>query len=97
MQLRRVPGTPSYIPLISGILSCAINVVDDLTLLLNDININSYRRQGKCVVCGSPGVADAFYCVECTILEKDREGCPKIINVGTAKIDLVYEKKKYKR
>lgn len=30
------------------------------------------------------------------MLEKDREGCPKVINVGTAKIDLVYEKKKYK-
>lgn len=53
--------------------------------------------QGKCVVCGSVGVSDAYYCHECTILEKDRDGCPKIINVGTAKIDLVYEKKKYKR
>lgn len=48
-------------------------------------------------MCGNQGVADAYYCIECTILEKDRDGCPKIVNVGTAKIDLVYEKKKYKR
>lgn len=52
--------------------------------------------QGKCIICTSPGVADAYFCAECTTLEKDRDGCPKIINVGTAKIDLIYEKKKYK-
>lgn len=69
--------------------------------MLNFFDLNALftipTYQGKCVVCGSPGVADAFYCSECTILEKDRDGCPKIINVGTAKIDLVYERKKYKR
>lgn len=53
--------------------------------------------KGKCIVCGGAGVSAAFYCYECTVLEKDRDGCPKIVNVGTAKIDLVYEKKKYKR
>ena len=26
---------------------------------------------GRCVVCGGPGVADAYYCQECTQLEKD--------------------------
>jgi hypothetical protein len=34
--------------------------------------------QSKCVICGGIGVADAFYCYECTALEKDRDGCPKI-------------------
>ncbi|KAL2753474.1 hypothetical protein ACRALDRAFT_2049086 [Sodiomyces alcalophilus JCM 7366] len=38
--------------------------------------------QNKCVVCGGEGISDAFYCFECTRLEKDRDGCPKIINLG---------------
>jgi len=32
---------------------------------------------------------------ECTVLEKDRDGCPKIVNLGTAKTDLFYERKKF--
>lgn len=28
-------------------------------------------------------------------MEKDRDGCPKIVNLGTAKTDLWYERKKY--
>lgn len=27
-------------------------------------------------------ISDAYYCTECTRLEKDRDGCPRIINVG---------------
>jgi hypothetical protein len=30
-------------------------------------------------------VADAYYCKECVKLEKDRDGCPKIINLGSAR------------
>jgi hypothetical protein len=26
---------------------------------------------------------------------KDRDGCPKIVNLGSAKTDLFYERKKY--
>jgi len=48
-------------------------------------NYGSY--QGRCVICGSKGISDAFYCKECTILEKDRDGCPKIVNLGAAKTD----------
>ena len=51
--------------------------------------------QGGCVVCGKAGVSDAYYCKECTQLEKDRDGCPKIINLGTARTGLFYERKKY--
>lgn len=29
---------------------------------------------GKCVVCGAVGVADAYYCKECTLTEKDVSG-----------------------
>jgi hypothetical protein len=28
-------------------------------------------------------------------MEKDRDGCPNIINLGTARIDYHYERKKY--
>ncbi|ETW01172.1 PHD finger-like domain-containing protein 5A [Aphanomyces invadans] len=51
--------------------------------------------QGRCVICGGPGISDAYYCRECTQLEKDRDGCPKIVNVGSSKTDLFYERKKY--
>src|SRR6187402_361035 len=38
------------------------------------------------------GISDAFYCFECTRLEKDRDGCPKIINLGSSRTDLFYQK-----
>lgn len=46
-------------------------------------------------MCGKAGVSDAYYCKECTIQEKDRDGCPKIVNIGSSKTDLFYERKKY--
>ena len=51
--------------------------------------------QGLCLICGSPGVSDAYYCKDCTVQEKDRDGCPKIVNLGSSKTDLFYEMKKY--
>jgi len=41
------------------------------------------------------GISDAYYCKECVQCEKDRDGCPKIVNLGQAKTDLFYERKKY--
>ena len=32
---------------------------------------------------------------ECVQLGKDRDGCPKIVNLGSTKTDLFYERKKY--
>lgn len=32
--------------------------------------------------------------VRATALEKDRDGCPKIINLGSAKVDMYFERKK---
>ena len=43
------------------------------------------------MICGGKGISDAYYCKECTILEKDRDGCPKIVNLGQAKTDMFYE------
>jgi len=29
---------------------------------------------GRCIICGGHGVSDAYYCRECVLLEKDRDG-----------------------
>jgi PHD finger-like domain-containing protein 5A len=49
---------------------------------------------GKCIICGGQGISDAYYCANCTRLEKDRDGCPKIINLGSSRTDLFYERKR---
>ena len=64
-----------------------------LVKLCDECNYGSF--QGRCTICGGPGVSDAYYCKECVQLEKDRDGCPKIINLGQAKADLFYERKKF--
>ncbi|EFC50351.1 predicted protein [Naegleria gruberi] len=51
--------------------------------------------QGKCIICGGKGVSDAYYCKSCVLQEKDRDGCPRVINVSQARTDLHFEKKKY--
>ena len=40
------------------------------------------------------GISDAYYCAECTRMEKDRDGCPKIVNIGASRKDLSYERRK---
>jgi len=55
----------------------------------------TFGLQGtKCIICGSNGISDAYYCAECVRLEKDRDGCPKIVNLGASRTDLFYERKK---
>jgi PHD finger-like domain-containing protein 5A len=51
--------------------------------------------EGRCVICGNQGVTDAYYCRECVQLEKDRDGCPKILNLGSTRTDMIYDRKKY--
>ncbi|KAG6435767.1 hypothetical protein SASPL_100642 [Salvia splendens] len=63
-----------------------------LVRICDECNYGSF--QGRCVICGGVGISDAYYCKECTQLEKDRDGCPKIVNLGSAKTDLFYERKK---
>ena len=55
---------------------------------------NFGTNEGRCIICGHPGSCDAFYCWECAILEKDREGCPKAINISSARMDYLYERKR---
>lgn len=64
-----------------------------LVRICDECNYGSF--QGRCVICGGAGVSDAYYCKECSIQEKDRDGCPKIVNLGSSKTDLFYERKKY--
>ena len=63
-----------------------------LVRICDECNYGSY--EGRCVICGGPGISDAYYCRECTQQEKDRDGCPKIVNLGSSKTDLFYERKK---
>ena len=59
--------------LLSGDGKCVIcdSYVRPCTLvrICDECNYGSY--QGRCVICGGPGVSDAYYCKECTIMEKD--------------------------
>ena len=61
--------------------------------ICDECNYGSF--EGRCIICGAPGISDAYYCRECTLQEKDRDGCPKIINLGSSRTDLFYERKKY--
>ncbi|KAL0626116.1 PHD finger-like domain-containing protein 5A [Plecturocebus cupreus] len=54
-----------------------------LVHICDECNYGSY--QGRCVICGGPEVSAACYCKECTIQEKYRDGCPKIVNLGRSK------------
>ena len=51
-----------------------------LVHICDECNYGSY--EGRCVVCGNSGVTDAYYCKECVQQEKDRDGCPKVVNLG---------------
>lgn len=32
---------------------------------------NYGSSEGRCLICGGPGIADAYYCKGCTVAEKD--------------------------
>lgn len=55
-----------------------------------------YRKLDSLLITRIKGISDAFYCFECTRLEKDRDGCPKIINLGSSRTDLFYQKKNFR-
>ena len=40
-------------------------------------------------------LTNSIYLVVIFFQEKDRDGCPKIVNLGSSKTDLFYEMKKY--
>ncbi|CCG22267.1 pre-mRNA-splicing factor [Candida orthopsilosis Co 90-125] len=54
----------------------------------------------KCLLCGNglglnnENGTDAYYCLECCQLEKHREGCPRVVNVGSNKTDYIFSQRK---
>ena len=48
---------------------------------------NYGSNENRCVVCGNVGVTDAYYCRECVQQEKNRDGCPKVVNLGAVRWD----------
>ena len=48
----------------------------------------------KCIVCGSIAKNPVYYCQNCILLGKNRDGCPRIINSGFNRSDVYFEKKK---
>jgi PHF5-like protein len=53
----------------------------ELVRTCDDCNYGSFL--GRCIICGGRGVSDAYYCKSCVLQERDRDGCPKIVNLGS--------------
>ncbi|OBA23837.1 PHF5-like protein [Metschnikowia bicuspidata var. bicuspidata NRRL YB-4993] len=53
----------------------------------------------RCILCGNhfgegpDRGSPAYYCHECVVQEKHRDGCPRIVNVGSSKADQRLNKK----
>lgn len=67
---------------------CAVVQVSSLTRTI------TLCMSGLTLTFCATGISDAYYCAECTRLEKDRDGCPKIVNLGASRTDMFYERKK---
>ena len=48
----------------------------------------------KCILCGGKGKHQAKYCEECVKLGRDRDGCPRVINLGMSRADKLFENKR---
>jgi len=33
--------------------------------------------------------------MECTLQEKDRDGCPRVVQLASAKVDAIFEKRRF--
>lgn len=52
------------------------------------------KDRKSCIICNvGKGVTEAFYCWECCKLEKNKDGCPRILNVGSNKLDRYFDRK----
>lgn len=48
----------------------------------------------RCIVCAGPATHKAYYCHECVLLGRDRDGCPRVVNVAINRNDRTYERKR---
>ena len=60
-----------------------------LVRICDECNYGSY--QGRCVICGGPGVSDAYYCKECTVQEKDVSAFFVLIQTALFIRDVLYQ------
>ena len=60
-----------------------------LVRICDECNYGSY--QGRCVICGGPGVSDAYYCKECTVQEKDVSAFFFLIQTALFIRDVLYQ------
>lgn len=77
--------------------------------LLCESQVNLYRKARlcqecsfgylieRCVVCNSKAELEAQFCYNCCLLERDREGCPKIVNMGMSRKDKFFRKMNIKQ
>lgn len=61
--------------------------VEDRVRSVGTENLLELCKQWWCSVCPSPNSHPLFFL--------QRDGCPKIVNLGSSKTDLFYERKKY--
>ena len=59
-----------------------------------DLQVRCFVHEEIYILTCRKGISDAYYCAECTRLEKDRDGCPKIVNLGASRTDLFYERRR---
>ena len=64
----------------------------EIVRICDECNFGAYG--GKCIICGYPGVSDAYYCTECVLMERDRDGCPKAANLGQSRLDAIFQRKR---
>ncbi|XP_047337069.1 PHD finger-like domain-containing protein 5A [Impatiens glandulifera] len=64
-----------------------------LVRVCDECNYGSF--QGRCVICGGVGISYAYYCKNAPNMRNIEMIVKKIVNLGSAKTDLFYERKKY--
>ena len=52
------------------------------------------KLKERCIVCSAPAKYKAYFCPDCVLLGRDRDGCPRIVNVGISRSDKFYERKR---
>ncbi|KAK5962186.1 U2 snRNP complex subunit RDS3 PWA37_000222 [Arxiozyma heterogenica] len=58
-------------------------------------NCSFGKSKQSCIICNNPiATHKAYYCLECIKLEKNKDGCPKILNIGSNKIDRHFDTSK---